>query len=216
MARAIQTVTFTDKMVFDCLKDVFNLEEFRPQQLELIWAVLLGGDALGVMPTGYGKSLCFELAAVLMEGTTIVVSPLIALMRDQHAKNFLERGIKAVCFNSRLKGRPLLEAMAAIKGKNPPKIIYVSPERFRSRAFLQMIKKLPISLVAVDEAHCVKQWGFQFRPQYLAIAETVRKLGRPPVIALTATADVRTRNEIIRLLELSNPLVVYIGFHHFW
>ena len=193
------------------LKQVFGHTSFRPGQEELVDALLSGRDALGVMPTGAGKSICYQVPALLLPGTTLVISPLISLMKDQVAA-LTENGVAAAFINSSLS----LSQIRAVYGKAAEggyRILYVAPERLGAADFKQLLMAMQIPLVAVDEAHCVSQWGQDFRPNYLKIAETVAGLPhRPAVGAFTATATAQVKDDIVRLLELLDPLLVTTGF----
>ena len=197
--------------IYTTLKQVFGYDEFRPGQEELVTALLDGRDALGVMPTGAGKSLCFQLPALLMEGATVVVSPLVSLMNDQ-VTSLVAMGVRAAYFNQSLTPGQYQKALGlAMQGRY--KIIYVAPERLATPRFAALAQVLPISMVVVDEAHCVSQWGMNFRPDYLAVADFVASLpARPVVAAFTATATGRVRADIEELLHLQNPAQVTTGF----
>jgi ATP-dependent DNA helicase RecQ len=194
-----------------CLQGYFGFPTFRPGQRELIEAVLAGKDALGVLPTGGGKSLIYQLPAVLLPGLTIVVSPLIALIKDQ-VDAFNRRGDKqAVAIHSNMSFPQAREAMAqAIKGSAC--MLYVAPERFESAAFRDRILTLQPKLLVIDEAHCVNQWGYDFRPSYLALAGIASSMRPAPVLALTATATPATRKEIVQRLGLKNPAIQVAPF----
>jgi ATP-dependent DNA helicase RecQ len=194
----------------DHLQTLFGLDEFRPAQREVIEDVLSGKDVLCVMPTGAGKSLCYQLPAAVSEGLTIVVSPLISLMEDQ-VQQLRDEGIPAALINSALSPAMRREAMAQVReGFNG--LLYVAPERFFAADFAPLLETLKPKFIAVDEAHCVSQWGHDFRPEYLRLGEIRRKLGMPPCIALTATATEDVRLDIIRQLGLCDPTVVVTGF----
>ncbi len=192
-------------------KQYFGHSEFRPGQEPLVDALLSGRDALGVMPTGAGKSVCYQLPALLLPGLTLVLSPLISLMKDQVAA-LSQAGIPAVYINSSLDAEEYREVYRRIR-QGDCKLLYIAPERLQAEGFRRLLEELPVSLVAVDEAHCVSQWGQDFRPSYLEIAELVRSLpARPPVGAFTATATEAVRRDIETLLELRDPLRVTTGF----
>ncbi len=193
------------------LKQVFGYSSFHPGQEELIDAILSGRDALGIMPTGAGKSLCFQIPALMLPGITLVVSPLISLMKDQ-VQSMVEGGVPAAYFNSSLTPAQMAKALSnACEGKY--KIIYVAPERLHTPGFLRFAQQAHISLLAVDEAHCVSQWGQNFRPAYLEVERFIRLLPeRPAVAAFTATATCRVRDDILGLLGLRDPLVLVTGF----
>jgi len=188
----------------------FGLEEFRVAQREVIEDVLAGRDVLCVMPTGAGKSLCYQLPAAIHKGLTIVVSPLISLMDDQ-AQQLHDEGIPALVLNSTLSLPMRREAMSRIEAGFEG-LLYVAPERFFAADFVGLLDRLRPWLFAVDEAHCVSQWGHDFRPEYFRLGEVRRRLGNPPCIALTATATDDVRADIIRRLELQEPTVVVTGF----
>jgi len=196
----------------EVLKKVFGHEQFREGQEKLIDQLLAGYDVLGVMPTGAGKSMCYQLPALLMEGITLVVSPLISLMKDQ-VMSLKASGIAAAYINSSLTPGQQQEAIRRA-GLGMYKIIYVAPERLQMPAFVAFAQRAHISLLAVDEAHCVSQWGQDFRPSYLHIAEFISKLPkRPPVAAFTATATAQVRKDVIKLLGLIEPYCMNTGFN---
>ena len=196
---------------FSVLQQYFGHRTFRPGQEQMIDAVLSGRDVLGVMPTGAGKSVCYQVPALLMPGLTIVVSPLISLMKDQVAA-LKEEGVSAECLNSAMaEGEYMAVLRSTLNGGF--KILYVAPERLLTDSFLYLAANVPISLVAVDEAHCVSQWGKDFRPSYLKISEFISRLpSRPVIAAFTATATEEVRQDITRLLQLHNPLCLTTGF----
>ena len=193
------------------LKKHFGYSGFLPGQRELIDHICLGEDALGIMPTGGGKSMCYQLPAMIFEGITLVVSPLISLMKDQ-VQAMAEDNIPAAYINSALTDAQTKKAFQyAREGRY--KIIYVAPERLATAGFNYLARELNISLLAVDEAHCVSQWGQNFRPSYLAIKSFIDELPKRPVVAaFTATATKRVREDIVTLLGLQNPLVMVTGF----
>src|SRR5262245_2982758 len=192
------------------LQELFGLDDFRPSQREVIEDVLAGRDVLCVMPTGAGKSLCYQLPAAVGGGLTIVVSPLISLMEDQ-VQQLRDEGISAAMLNSSLEAAEQREVLRGLhngfKG-----LLYVAPERFFAPSFVPLLEKLRPKLLAVDEAHCISQWGHDFRPEYSQLGEVRRKLGNPPTIALTATATEDVRDDIIRQLGLREPQIVVTGF----
>ncbi|MBQ8081557.1 MAG: RecQ family ATP-dependent DNA helicase [Clostridia bacterium] len=195
----------------EALQKYFGHNAFRPGQEELAQALLQGRDALGVMPTGAGKSYCYQTPALVMPGIALIVSPLISLMKDQVA-TLIAAGVPAAYLNSSLTARQFETAMRRAE-EGAYRIIYVAPERLEAPSFLRFAKNARISLIAVDEAHCVSQWGQDFRPSYLKIADFVRALPvRPPVGAFTATATAQVRADIVRLLELKEPAQVTTGF----
>src|SRR5688500_17265258 len=188
----------------------FGPSAFRPAQQEVIETVLEGRDVLCVMPTGGGKSLCFQLPALLLPKPTLVVSPLIALMKDQEDQ-LRARGVPAIALHSNLAESEQQERLESIaRGEFP--IVYVAPERFRSQRFLNLIGRIGLSLLAVDEAHCISEWGHDFRPDYIRLGAVRKQLGSPPTIALTATATDVVRRDIIDQLELDEPQVFVRGF----
>lgn len=195
----------------ETLRKYFGHEAFRPGQEVMVNALTHHRDALGVMPTGAGKSMCYQVPALMMPGVAIVISPLISLMADQVAA-LKSAGIPAAYLNSSLTPRQMDLAMQRAR-QGAYKIIYVAPERLETPSFQAMAQSMPISLLAVDEAHCVSQWGQDFRPVYLRIADFVDSLPTRPVMgAFTATATERVRQDIIRLLRLQNPETVTTGF----
>ncbi|AOY76592.1 DNA helicase RecQ [Clostridium formicaceticum] len=197
--------------IYRQLKTYFGYDRFKKGQEKLIAGILKGIDVLGIMPTGGGKSLCYQLPAVTLEGVTIVVSPLISLMKDQ-VDALYEMGIKAACINSTLQTSELIEITKEIKA-NQYKIVFVAPERLNSSSFMDMIKHIKISLVAIDEAHCISQWGHDFRPSYLEIPRFIGRFrNRPVVAAFTATATKEIIAEIKALIGLQDPLEVTTGF----
>ena len=192
------------------LRERFGHSDFRPGQWDPLRAVLAGEDALVVMPTGSGKSLIYQLPGVILPGLTIVVSPLIALMKDQHDK-LSAQGVSSVAMHSHLTTSESREAHRQI-ADGEGEILYLTPERFKDRAFFEHLLSRPISLFVVDEAHCVSQWGHDFRPDYLSLGAIAKRLGRPPVLALTATATEHVQGDIIRQLGMVHPHVTITGF----
>ena len=185
------------------LSHVFGFPSFRPGQEEILRAVLGGEDVLAVMPTGSGKSLCFQLPPLAREGLTLVVSPLIALMRDQVAQ-LRELGVSAAALNSASEAIERQQIFSALENRSL-RLLYVAPERLTRDDTLEMLSRLPIDLFAIDEAHCVSQWGHDFRPEYLRLREVAQTLGRPQTIAVTATADAPTRGDIVERLFHRKP-----------
>ena len=193
------------------LKTYFGYDEFRNGQDKLIESIIEGRDALGIMPTGGGKSICYQLPAIALDGITIVISPLISLMKDQ-VDSLNELGINAAFINSTLDNDEFLQILEGIRA-NSYKIVYVAPERLNTDSFINLVKDIRISLVAVDEAHCISQWGHDFRPSYLEIPRFINSLKqRPAVAAFTATATKEIIKEIKRLIGLRNPIEVTTGF----
>ena len=193
------------------LKRYFGYESFRPGQEDLVKAILNGQDCLGVMPTGAGKSICYQIPATLLDGLTIVISPLVSLMKDQ-VDGLEDAGIQASFVNSTqdMDEQSLALAQAA-QGRS--KILYVAPERLDAPRFREFAQHTKISLLAVDEAHCVSQWGQDFRPAYLGIGDFIRSLpDRPTVAAFTATATEKVRRDIVYMLGLDDPYVAVTGF----
>ncbi len=194
------------------LKQYFGYDTFREGQEELIDSILAGKDVLGIMPTGAGKSLCFQVPALVLSGITLVVSPLISLMRDQ-VQALVANGIPAAFINSTLSAAQTAKAIDNARN-NRYKIIYAAPERLELPEFIGFLQKADISMVTVDEAHCVSQWGQNFRPSYLKIRDMLEKLPKRPVIsAFTATATSEVKEDIIRLLNLQEPYVLITGFN---
>ena len=195
----------------EVLKAVFGYDSFRQGQESVINAVLDGRDILAVMPTGAGKSLCYQVPAMLLSGITLVISPLISLMQDQ-VKALNEAGVDAAFINSSLSEKEMHDTFKnASKGQY--KIIYVAPERLMSEGFISFAKSVEISMVTVDEAHCISQWGQDFRPSYMDIAEFINILDKRPIIsAFTATATQNVREDIICSLGLNNPYFLVTGF----
>ena len=196
---------------FQILEQYFGYPSFRPGQEELIDALLSGKDVLGVLPTGAGKSLCYQVPALLMDGITLVVSPLISLMKDQ-VMALVHNGVRGAYRNSSLTWNQYWAALRNARA-GVYKIIYVAPERLLAPEFLDFAKNSPISMVAVDEAHCLSQWGQDFRPSYLSIPEFVNSLPKRPVVsAFTATATPKVREDILTQLELKDPWVTVTSF----
>lgn len=203
-------VTTLQKNPLDILHSVFGYTSFRGLQAEIIEHILKGKDALVLMPTGGGKSLCYQIPALCLDGLAVVVSPLIALMQDQ-VDALKQLGIKASVLNSTLTSQEAFNVERKMHNGELD-IVYVSPERLNSEGFLDSLKSCKICLFAIDEAHCVSQWGHDFRPEYLQFAELERKFPDVPRIALTATADELTRDDIIRHLKLEKGRVFISSF----
>lgn len=206
----MQTTTDTAGTPGALLASVFGFADFRPGQEEIVEAVRAGQNTLAIMPTGGGKSLCFQLPALCRPGVTLVVSPLIALMRDQ-VRALRAAGVEAGALTSGNTGEET-EAVFQALDEGRLKLLYIAPERLASAATLPMLRRIGVSLIAVDEAHCVSQWGHDFRPDYLRIGEMRRALG-VPLAAFTATADAETRDEIVaRLFDGQPPATFLRGF----
>lgn len=196
---------------YDVLQKYFGHDTFRPGQEPLIEGLLAGRDVLGVMPTGAGKSACYQVPAMLLPGLTLVISPLISLMQDQVA-SLRQSGIQAVCIHSGMDEQEYWDIVQGAR-LGQYKLLYVAPERLETDGFLSLVSGVQVSLVAVDEAHCVSQWGQDFRPSYLRIAGFLARLSpRPPVGAFTATATGQVKQDIARLLELRDPVTITTGF----
>ena len=196
---------------YDVLKKYYGYQDFRKGQEILIDSMLRGQDVLGIMPTGAGKSICYQIPALLMPGVTLVISPLISLMKDQ-VQALNQAGIHAAYINSSLSEFQISKALRlAVTGRY--KIIYVAPERLETYEFLQFAKQTKISMLTVDEAHCISQWGQDFRPSYLKIVQFIRQLEERPVIsAFTATATENVKEDIVCVLGLRTPRVLVTGF----
>lgn len=195
----------------EVLKKVFGYDSFREGQERIVDGILQGKDVLGIMPTGAGKSICYQLPALMMQGITIVISPLISLMLDQ-VKALNEAGVHAAYINSALSENQISKALYnAMCGQY--KIIYVAPERLETNRFLEFVMNADISMITIDEAHCISQWGQDFRPSYLKIVNLINRLPvRPVVSAFTATATAQVKDDISCILGLQNPLVMVTGF----
>jgi len=192
------------------LQQHFGFTAFREGQRAVIRSVLEGAPTVGIMPTGAGKSLCFQLPALLLPGLTLVVSPLVALMKDQ-VDALAARNVAATFVNSSLSDSERRENLArALRGE--VRLLYVAPERFRVPHFIEALAKVPIALLAIDEAHCISQWGHDFRPDYARLCEVRRTLRPPRTVALTATATPEVRQDIVRALDLAEPRIFVAGF----
>lgn len=194
----------------EVLHRYWGYPDFRPGQDQAIRNVLSGGDSLTVMPTGGGKSLCYQVPALLLPGLTMVVSPLISLMKDQ--VDALEKaGVPATFLNSTLGGAEMQARLDAAE-RGEYRLVYVAPERFEGEGFQRRLSRLDVSLLAVDEAHCISEWGHDFRPAYTRLGKARERMGNPPVAALTATATPEVREDIVRQLSLQDPAVLVTGF----
>ena len=193
------------------LHDRFGFNDLRAGQEPVIRALLADRSALAVFPTGGGKSLCYQLPALLLDGLTLVISPLIALMKDQ-VDALTAKGIAAARIDSTLEADALERVYARLAG-GELKLLYVAPERLANDEFRQRLKRLPIQLVAIDEAHCISEWGHNFRPEYLKLAKFCRNLKIPRVLALTATATPRVAREICRHFRIAAADHVQLSFH---
>ncbi len=194
----------------DILQRTFGYDAFRPRQLEIVEHVVAGGDAFVLMPTGGGKSLCFQVPALLMTGTAVVVSPLISLMKDQ-VDALRANGVAAAYLNSSLAEGDARDTLRQLRA-GELKLLYVSPERLMMPSTLSLLERLPLSLFAIDEAHCVSTWGHDFRPEYVQLGELRERFRRTPLVALTATADDTTRADILERLHLQAARVFASGF----
>lgn len=192
------------------LKKYFGYDSFREGQEEIIKEILAGRDVLGVLPTGGGKSICYQLPALMKDGITLVISPLISLMKDQ-VDALKENGIAASFINSSLSLEDYKKSLSDIKS-GAVKLVYISPERLENEFFIDFLKGLTISFVAVDEAHCISQWGHDFRPSYKLIPKLYETLGKVQITAFTATATKEVRDDIIKNLALDDPFIKVTGF----
>ena len=196
---------------YDILQNYFGYASFREGQEALISAILSGRDAFGVMPTGGGKSICYQIPSMMLPGIALVISPLISLMKDQ-VMALREANIPATYINSTLSAEQFRAVRKNLEG-GKYKLVYIAPERLDNEGFSELLRRLPISLLTVDEAHCISQWGQDFRPSYLKIADFAASLpSRPILAAFTATATARVREDVVRLLGLRNPLLLVTGF----
>ncbi len=197
--------------IVNILKKYFGYETFRNGQEEIINNIINGKDVLGVMPTGAGKSICYQVPALILPGITIVISPLISLMKDQ-VEALVNQKIKACYINSSLSTKEIKKIYLGIKN-NEYKLIYLAPERLLNEEFLSLIKSVNISMVTIDEAHCISQWGQDFRPSYLNIPVFIKSLKEKAIVsAFTATATLKVKEDIINLLKLNNPFTLTTGF----
>lgn len=192
------------------LKKYFGYDSFREGQEEIIKEILAGRDVLGVLPTGGGKSICYQLPALMMDGISLVISPLISLMKDQ-VDALRENGIAATFINSSLSLEDYKKSLSEIRS-GAVKLVYISPERLENEFFIDFLKDIRVSFVAVDEAHCISQWGHDFRPSYKLIPKLYDTVGKVQITAFTATATGEVRDDIIENLELEDPFVKVTGF----
>ncbi|HEY7491231.1 MAG TPA: RecQ family ATP-dependent DNA helicase, partial [Candidatus Tectomicrobia bacterium] len=196
--------------VHQLLHKRFGHQDFRPGQAAILSALLHGQNVLVVMPTGSGKSLCYQLPALLHDGCTVVISPLIALMKDQ-VDSLQAQGIAATFVNSSLSASEQQARLQACQA-GAYDLLYVAPERFRNARFLQAMAQTRVSLFAVDEAHCISQWGHDFRPDYLRLRQAIEHLGQPQVLALTATATLEVQQDIMQQLGCDEMQRFVSGF----
>jgi ATP-dependent DNA helicase RecQ len=199
------------KRIEHLMHRTFGLDDFRPGQEDVIRAVVAAKDTIAIMPTGAGKSLCYQLPALHLPGTTLVVSPLIALMKDQTDK-LNELGVSARQINSTVPAAEVSSALDEI-AKGAIDFVFATPERLEDPQFIDTLRKVKVDLFVVDEAHCVSQWGHDFRPAFLSLGTAVKAVGSPPVLALTATVTDRVLDDVIKLLGLRDPEVVNLGIH---
>ena len=197
--------------MYDTLKKVFGFQSFRPNQEAIIKNILEKKDVFAVMPTGGGKSLCYQLPARMMKGTTVVISPLISLMKDQ-VDAAIENGMSAAFLNSSLSTQEMSAVFKQLK-ENDLELLYIAPERFAMPSFLETLKSLPISLFAIDEAHCVSEWGHDFRPDYLSLSNLTQTFPHIPVSAFTATATPKVQKDIISKIRLRSPHIIRASFN---
>jgi ATP-dependent DNA helicase RecQ len=209
MCEVTADLPFDDELTAG-LKRYFGLEAFRPGQREVVRSVLAGRNTVVVMPTGAGKSLCYQLPALLLDGVTVVVSPLIALMQDQ-VEALSARGLNATFINSTLVDTERAERQRRLRA-GEYKLVYVAPERFKSEAFVSALIEARVALFAIDEAHCISQWGHDFRPDYALLGQIRKRLRPPRTVALTATATPEVRADIVRVLLMKDPHVFVAGF----
>lgn len=193
------------------MRGTFGLDEFRPGQKEVISSIISGRDTIAIMPTGGGKSLCYQLPALHLPGTTVVVSPLIALMKDQ-ADKLTELGVRACTVNSAVPAADVSAAIETIRDGRAD-FVFVTPERLEDEAFREILRSTTIDLFVIDEAHCLSEWGHDFRPAFLSLGAAIAAVGRPPVLALTATATAQVVDDIVRQLNLRQPAIVNLGIY---
>ena len=198
-------------MIFKQLKNIFGYSEFKENQQHIVEAILNNRDVFAVMPTGGGKSLCYQLPAVIKKGVCVVISPLISLMKDQ-VTSATENGIQATYLNSSLTVKEVQDVYMMLEN-NLAKLLYISPERFNSKGFIEKLKKINISMFAVDEAHCISEWGHDFRPDYMNLKSIKEYFPNIPVAAFTATATNKVQKDITERLSLINPFMVRASFN---
>ena len=194
----------------EVLKQYWKHDSFRPQQEEIVNSVLNGHDTLALLPTGGGKSICFQVPTIVKEGLCLVISPLIALMKDQ-VQNLRKKGITAFAIYSGMSRKDVISTFKLAATGNC-RFLYVSPERLETDLFKEFLPVLHVTLIAVDEAHCVSQWGYDFRPPYLRIAEIRNELQDVPVLALTASATPAIREDICLKLKMNSPRIFMQSF----
>jgi len=207
----IDKVQNNKQAMLDVLKTVFGFQAFRPNQESIIKSILNKKDVFAVMPTGGGKSLCYQLPAQVMHGTTVVISPLISLMKDQVDAAF-ENGITAAFMNSSLNTQEIADIYQMLR-YNKLKLLYIAPERFAMPHFLETLKTVPVSLFSIDEAHCISEWGHDFRPDYLSLSVIPKMFPKVPVAAFTATATLKVQEDIISRIGLRSPHIVRASFN---
>lgn len=193
------------------LKKVFGFKTFRPDQETIIKNILDRKDVVAVMPTGGGKSLCYQLPSIMMKGTAIIISPLISLMKDQ-VDAAIENGISAAFLNSSQSAQEMSDVFQQLKN-HALNLLYIAPERFAKKSFFEMLKTVNVSLFAIDEAHCVSEWGHDFRPDYLSLCDLTHKFPHVPVSAFTATATPRVQDDIINKINLRSPFIIRASFN---
>ncbi|MDB5798878.1 MAG: ATP-dependent helicase RecQ [Paucimonas sp.] len=201
----------SDSAVGTALKKIFGLQKLRPGQREVIHSVLAGRDTLAIMPTGAGKSLCYQLPGTTRNGTTVVISPLISLMRDQSVK-LEEVGLEADQVNSSLSSREEQDALQRI-AESRSEFVFATPERMEDPSFMELLQTNEVTLFVVDEAHCISQWGHDFRPAYLRLGEAIERLGHPTVLALTATATEDVTRDIVKQLGMKRVNIINSGVY---
>src|SRR3982751_398066 len=204
-------VTQELKKMSRTMREYFGIQNLREGQEEVIRSIISGQNTLAIMPTGAGKSLCYQLPALHLPGTTIIVSPLISLMKDQVDK-LEEAGVEAAQINSGLTEREQRENVERIE-KQESDFIFTTPERLTAPEFLDSLKETKIDFVVIDESHCISEWGHDFRPSYLALGSAIKALGSPPVLALTATATAEVIEDIQKQLDLSDMQVINTGIY---